>query len=93
MIANLELARRATAGPVMVVPLGAIVRAPGGPEGYAVYLVLEEEGAHVARLRRVELDEVFGNTIAVSAGVQPGDRVVVAGATIVRDGERVRLVP
>jgi multidrug efflux system membrane fusion protein len=42
-------------------------------------------------LRRVELGEVIGNGIAVLNGLKPGERVVVSGATLLVDGEAVRV--
>jgi hypothetical protein len=81
-----------TAQPVLTVPLTAVVKAGTGAGRYAV-LVVERQGAvDVARLRRVELGEVMGNGISVLRGVMPGDRVVVTGATLLVDGEVVRVV-
>ena len=76
-------------------PLSAVVRPPGEPEGYAVYVVDSdgEGGAAVARLRRVALGEALGNTIAVTEGLKPGEKVIVTGATLVVDGQPVRVVP
>ena len=57
-------------------------------------LVVERQNdVDVARMRRVELGEVMGNVIAVLKGVQPGERVVVSGATLLVDGDPVRVVP
>ncbi|PYS95534.1 MAG: efflux RND transporter periplasmic adaptor subunit [Acidobacteria bacterium] len=75
------------------VRLSAIVRPPAEPEGYAVYVVQEENGRPVARLRKVTLGEALGNTIAVTFGLKSGERVIVTGATLVTDGEPVRIVP
>jgi multidrug efflux pump subunit AcrA (membrane-fusion protein) len=47
----------------------------------------------MARLRRVSLGDVSGNMIAVRQGLAPGDRVIVRGATIVADGQPVRVMP
>jgi multidrug efflux system membrane fusion protein len=56
-------------------------------------LVEEQAGKTVARVRPVTLGETYGNLIGVSRGVKVGDRVVVTGATLVGDGEPVRVVP
>ncbi|HEU4400877.1 MAG TPA: efflux RND transporter periplasmic adaptor subunit [Candidatus Polarisedimenticolia bacterium] len=77
----------------VAVRLSAIVRPPAEPEGYAVYVVQEENGRPVARLRKVTLGEALGNSIAVSGGLKTGERVIVTGATLVNDGEPVRVVP
>ena len=42
-------------------------------------------------MRRVELGEVMGNVIAVLKGVNAGERVVVSGATLLVDGDPVRV--
>jgi multidrug efflux system membrane fusion protein len=77
--------------PTLVVPLSAIVRAKGG-DGYAVYVVEDREGASIARLRTVSLGTMIGNQIAVADGVKAGERVVISGATIINDGDRVSLI-
>ena len=76
----------------LFVPLAAIVRPAGDSTGYAVYVV-QETSAPTARLRRVTLGDVTGNLIAVREGLQPGDRVILRGATIVADGQTVRVIP
>jgi RND family efflux transporter MFP subunit len=77
----------------LFVPLAAVIRPAGDSVGYAVYVVRDTSGAAVARLRRVSLGDVSGNLIAVREGLAPGDRVVVRGATIVADGQPVRVMP
>ncbi len=92
-IASLRLGAARPAASVPVVPLGAIVRPKDDPTGYAVVIVEEQGGLLVARLRSVGLGETYGNVVGVVQGVKVGDRVVVTGATLLRDGEPVRLVP
>lgn len=97
MIGTVALVRpepaRASAAPVLTVPLTAVVRSEAGAGQFAVLVVQQENATEVARLRRVELGEVMGNVIAVTSGVQPGERVVVSGATLLTDGDPVRVVP
>ena len=76
----------------LFVPLAAIIRPAGDSTGYAVYVV-QESSAPAAHLRRVTLGDVTGNMIAVHKGLQPGDRVILRGATIVADGQQVRVIP
>ena len=95
MIASVETPRVTNVVPSAdpAVPLTAIVKAPGESEGYAVF-VLEGDGENAtARLHKVSLGEVVGNRIAVTSGLKAGDRVVVTGATIVADGDKVRVIP
>jgi RND family efflux transporter MFP subunit len=91
-IASLQLAD-APGRTVATVPLDAIVKPASGPSDYAVF-VLEGPGDHaVVRLRPVKLGEPLGNVIAVADGLAVGERVVVHGATLVVDGETVRVLP
>ncbi|MDI6853336.1 MAG: efflux RND transporter periplasmic adaptor subunit [Deltaproteobacteria bacterium] len=77
-----------------VVPLTAVVRSRTNPQGYALFVVEEKGGKQIARLRdNIELGEVFGNKITVAKGVKVGEPVVVTGATLVTDGQRVRIIP
>jgi multidrug efflux pump subunit AcrA (membrane-fusion protein) len=89
MIVSLEVSTEKPAEPVPVVPLTAIVRPRNNPQGYAICVISEESGRQVTRIRPVRLGEVFGNLIAVTEGVKPGERVVVTGVNLVSDGEMV----
>ncbi len=77
----------------LAVPLTAIVRADAGSGEFAVVVVQRENAVDVARLRRVELGQVLGNVITVVKGVSAGERVVVSGATLLVDGEPVKVLP
>jgi multidrug efflux system membrane fusion protein len=90
MLATLRLPG-AAAEPGLLVPLDAVVRPADDSAGYAVYVVEEASGTNAA-LRRVRLGEVSGNQIEVLEGLQPRDRVVVRGATIVTDGQAVQVI-
>jgi len=39
------------------------------------------------------LGEVAGNEIAVTGGLEAGDQVIVSGATLVSDGQDVKVIP
>ena len=45
---------------------------------------------HIVSRRPVKLGEATGGQIAIAAGLQPGDRVAVAGVAFLRDGMKVR---
>ncbi len=90
-IASLQLADR-PGDTVITVPLEAIVKPAAGPAEYGVFVVEGDGDAQVAKLRPVMLGEVVGNAIVV-AGVGVGQRVIVRGATLVTDGQRVRVLP
>ena len=92
MIASLILPDvNVSAVPVTVVPLSAIVRSPGNPSDYTVAIVLEENGRKIARRRAVKLGDAYGNLIGVTEGLQAGEQVVVAGASMLTDGEIVQV--
>ena len=93
MVATVTVPEDARAASTFLVPLGAVVRPPDDPAGYAVLVLAEQDEKTVASLRPVELGEVFGNRIAVLRGLDAGDPVIVRGASIVRDGQQVRVIP
>ncbi len=93
MIAALELRAEVPPQPMPVVPIAAIVRPKGDPSAYAVVVVEGQGEKQIARVRTIELGEAYGNAITVASGVRPGDRVIVIGATVVADGEQVRIIP
>jgi RND family efflux transporter MFP subunit len=91
-IASLQLAD--TPGhAVVAVPLASIVQPPPGHGEYAVYVVDGAAGHEVAHLRPVTLGDALGNEIAVTSGLAVGEQVVLRGATLVIDGEPVRVLP
>jgi RND family efflux transporter MFP subunit len=92
-IASLQVADGKLPEPVAVVPLNAVIGSQTDPKGYAVFVVKEENGRTVGRIRNVQLGDVYGNSIAVTAGVEVGEQVIVTGATLVVDGEPVTIIP
>jgi len=76
-----------------VVPLSAVIKVPEKKDTFAVFVVSEKSGANVARLRPVVLGEMVRNDVTITQGLAEGEAVVVRGATIVRDGDRVAVVP
>ena len=47
----------------------------------------------MALMRRVELGPAFGELLAVTRGVKPGELVVRDGAALVVSGEKVEVIP
>ncbi len=72
-------------GNQIMVPIAAISQQPGG-EQVAWVLSADQK---VTR-RPVKLGKVSGGDIEITTGLQPGDRIVVAGVTFLRDGMQVR---
>jgi RND family efflux transporter MFP subunit len=92
-IGALEIGEDRGAGAVPVVPMTAIMRPKEDPAGYAVFVVQEQDGKHVARLQKVKLGDTVGNMIAIVDGIQLGERVITMGTTQVIDGAPVQIMP
>jgi RND family efflux transporter MFP subunit len=77
----------------LTVPLSAVVRSTTEPDKYGLMVVERQGDTEVAHLRTVELGDVMGNGVAVTRGVASGDRVIVTGASLLADGDPVRVIP
>ena len=89
MIASLTLGDTALSAPVPVVPLSAVVRDRDNSSDFSV-MVVENK---IAKARRVTLGPTFGDVLAVTSGLQQGELVIRAGATLVTEGEVVEVIP
>lgn len=93
MIAALKLAVVQPSTRAALVPLSAVVRSLTHPEGYAVFVLSEQQGKTFAQLRDIRLGDVTGSRIEVMEGVKVGEQVVAVGATLLSHGEQVRVIP
>jgi len=93
MVATLLLSRSREDEPIPVLPLSAVVRAADNPNAFGVFVVEQRGDQFFARARTVKLGAAYGNVIALEGGLELGDRVIVTGATQVRDGQQVRVLP
>jgi RND family efflux transporter MFP subunit len=94
MIGSLALGTpAASAARPLIVPLSAIVKSAVDSDKYALIVVERKGDVEIARLRTVELGDVMGNGVAVTQGVASGERVVVTGASLLVDGDPVRVIP
>ena len=93
MIATLVLSGSPEADPIPVVPLSAIVRGADDRSAFGVFILEQRGDEFFVRARTVELGAAYGNMIGLKGGLVPGDRVIVSGATQVRDGQQVRVLP
>ena len=93
MIASITIGNSQGGKRVPVVPLSAVVQG-GSASGFAVF-VADNSGDDLAKVRKqeVSLGNAYGNRIAVLSGVRAGERVVSSGATMIRSGEEVRVIP
>jgi RND family efflux transporter MFP subunit len=79
--------------PRLVVPLGAVVHSPAHPAGFAVFRIRDRDGKTFAEAQDVQIGNPYGNSIEVTAGVAVGERIIVLGGSLLRDGQEVRLLP
>ena len=93
MVATLMLPGPREDDSIPVLPLSAVVRAADDPNGFGVFVVEQRGDQFFARARTVELGAAYGNVIGLERGLKPGDRVITTGATQVRDGQQVRVLP
>jgi RND family efflux transporter MFP subunit len=73
--------------PVISVPLQALLR-----EGEQTYVWKLDRNAGTVRREAVKVATVSGNELVLAAGVQPGDVLVTAGAHLLKDGQKVRVL-
>jgi len=92
MIASLALGGEILPTDVLVVPLSAVIRDPQNPQGFAVLTAEGTGDPFTVRSRRVDLGDAYGNMIQVIGGLKSGERVVTAGSTLVRSGDKVRIM-
>ena len=93
MIASLALAGEQLPQSVLAVPLAAVIRDPAPGHRFAVMVTEGEGDPQTARLRPVELGDTYGNTIAAQGGLAFGERVVTTGVNLIKDGDKVRVIP
>ncbi len=76
----------------VVLPVAAVIR---DPDGTFVYVAEPEDDGDkaVVRKRPVTLGELTQSGIEITDGLSAGDRVITAGISIVRDGQRVLTPP
>lgn len=93
MIATLTLGGAHTKPLATVVPLSAVVRSTQNADGFSVFVVTDQGGKSFARERTVEIGDTQGNLISVTKGLKPGESVVVTGATLIKDGDEIKVIP
>jgi multidrug efflux system membrane fusion protein len=93
MVATLDLGQAKLSSSVLVVPLSAIVSPSDGTNSFNVFVVTSEGGNEVARQRAVQPGGAYGNKVAITKGVALGEHVISNGATLVHDGQVVRVIP
>jgi multidrug efflux system membrane fusion protein len=69
-----------------------VVRAPGNPQGFAVFRIENREGKNYASAQPVEVGKTYGNAIEVTSGVSNGERIVALGGELLRNGQEIRVL-
>jgi RND family efflux transporter MFP subunit len=93
MIASLALEGMQLPQSVLAIPLSAVIRNPGVANGFAVMVAEGGGDTETARLRGIELGDIYGNMIAAKSGLNSGESVITTGAAIVKNGDKVRIIP
>jgi RND family efflux transporter MFP subunit len=93
MIGSLILGQTRDMRPRLVVPLAAVVRAPGDPNGFAVFRLSERDGKSYASAQTVEIGETQGDSIEVTRGLAPGQKIITLGGALLHDGQNVSVIP
>src|SRR5437868_10255832 len=92
MIASLALGGEILPTNVLAVPLSAVIRDPQNSQAFAVLVTDGTGDPVIVRSRIVDLGDAYGNMIQVLGGIKAGERVVTAGSTLVKSGEKVRVM-
>jgi multidrug efflux system membrane fusion protein len=93
MIASLALNGEQLPQSVLAVPLSAVIRDPARANSFAVMVADGNGDFQTARLRAVELGGTYGNMIAAKGGVAFGERVITTGVSLIKNGDKVRVIP
>jgi multidrug efflux system membrane fusion protein len=93
MIGSLTLGAIRNPTPRLAVPLSAVVRAPSDPNGFAVLRLMPRDGKTYAQAQVIQIGQTLGNSIEVTGGLSAGQRIIVLGGSLVRDGQEVRVLP
>jgi RND family efflux transporter MFP subunit len=93
MIASLALNGEQLPDSVLAVPLSAVIRDPTHADSFAVMVTEGAGDPPTARLRPIELGNMYGNMIAAKGGLAFGERVITTGVSLVKNGDKVRVIP
>ena len=92
MIGSLSLTGSAHRSSRLVIPLSAVIRAPGSPQGFGVFRIAERDGRNYAMAQPVQIGDTFGNAIEVTSGVSKGERIVALGGELLQNEQEIRVL-
>lgn len=86
---TVDLSRLIGSQTIFLLPVSAVV-ADTGLQGTAWVVDME---SMTVNPRQVTVSKMLGNSIEVTGGLEPGDRVVIAGVPYLVEGMKVRVLP
>jgi RND family efflux transporter MFP subunit len=93
MVATLDIGSAKLRNPALVVPIEAVVSPSDGTKSFSVFVVTHQGDKDTVHRRAVQPGPAFGNMVSILQGVSRGEKIVVNGATLVNDGQVVRVIP
>jgi multidrug efflux system membrane fusion protein len=93
MIASLTLNGEQLPESVLAVPLAAVIRDPARANSFAVMVTEGTGDPQTARVRAIELGNTYGNMIAAKGGLAFGEQVITTGVSLIKSGDKVRVIP
>src|SRR5579872_2736505 len=93
MVATLDIGSAKLRAPALVVPIEAVVSPSDGSKSFSVFVVTHQGDKDTVHRRAVQPGPAFGNMVSILQGVSRGEKIVVNGATLVNDGQVVRVIP
>jgi RND family efflux transporter MFP subunit len=92
MIGSLGLRGAVHTASRTVIPLSAVVRAPGDPHGFGVFRIESRGDKNYAVAQPIQIGNSYGNAIEVTSGVAKGERIVALGGELLQNEEEIRVV-
>jgi len=76
----------------IVIPLSAVVRAPGSSQGFGVYRIENRNGKTYAVAQPIQIGSTYGNAIEVTSGIGKGEHIVALGGELLQNEQEIRVV-
>jgi hypothetical protein len=92
MIGSLSLAGAAHPVRRLVIPLSAVVRAPGNPNAFGVFRIESRDGKNYAVAKPIQIGATYGNAIEVTSGVSKEERIVALGGELLQNDQEIRVL-
>jgi RND family efflux transporter MFP subunit len=93
MVATLDIGSAKLRSPALVVPIESVVSPSDGTKSFSVFVVTHQADKYTVHRRTVQPGPAFGNTVSIVTGLSRGEKIVTNGATLMNDGQIVRVIP